>query len=161
MNGSTVTCMRAYTHFSPSNVPPPQMNYRVLARGSLVGWQCELFPERWAYLLHLAHVISVVLAARCQVSLRTLPLLPRVTPFTDTPMVIMWPNSDGSITLSQRQAPSEIMPTLVANPPKVATVAPALSTVRCIFKTHPVPRKLKHFRYLVHNPNSLSLLMYV
>ena len=39
----------------------------------------------------------------------------------NTPMVIMWPNSDGSITVSQRQAPSEQMPTLVSNPPRVAT----------------------------------------
>ncbi|TBU25164.1 CBD9-like protein [Dichomitus squalens] len=39
----------------------------------------------------------------------------------NTPMVIMWPNSDGSITVSQRQAPSEVMPTLVSNPPRVAT----------------------------------------
>ncbi|KAF8586721.1 hypothetical protein K439DRAFT_1631448 [Ramaria rubella] len=47
----------------------------------------------------------------------------------DTPMVIMWPNTDGTITLSQRQAPSEVMPTPVASPPKVATVATPLSTL--------------------------------
>ncbi|KAJ7120690.1 hypothetical protein C8R43DRAFT_900556 [Mycena crocata] len=35
----------------------------------------------------------------------------------NTPMVIIWGNSDGSVTLSQRQAPAEQMPTLVPNPP--------------------------------------------
>ncbi|KAI5117855.1 hypothetical protein M0805_007698 [Coniferiporia weirii] len=47
----------------------------------------------------------------------------------DTPMVIMWTNSDGSITLSQRQAPQEVMPTVVANPPRIATAAPSLTSV--------------------------------
>ncbi|OSC96566.1 CBD9-like protein [Trametes coccinea BRFM310] len=45
----------------------------------------------------------------------------------NTPMVIMWPNSDGSITLSQRMAPAEVMPTVVANPPRVATADPSAS----------------------------------
>ena len=40
----------------------------------------------------------------------------------NSPMVIMWSNSNGNITLSQRQSPSEIMPTVVASPPRVATV---------------------------------------
>lgn len=48
---------------------------------------------------------------------------------TGSPMVIMWPNADGTITVSQRQAPSEVMPTPVANPPRVATVATSLSTL--------------------------------
>ncbi|KAI8992904.1 hypothetical protein BD414DRAFT_412963 [Trametes punicea] len=45
----------------------------------------------------------------------------------NTPMVIMWPNSDGSITLSQRKAPAEVMPTVDANPPRVATADPSAS----------------------------------
>jgi hypothetical protein len=45
-----------------------------------------------------------------------------------SPMVIMWPNSDGSITLSQRKAPQEIMPTVDSNPPRIATLAATLST---------------------------------
>lgn len=45
----------------------------------------------------------------------------------NTPMVIMWSNSDGTITLSQRQAQREVMPTVVANPPRVATLNDALS----------------------------------
>ncbi len=45
----------------------------------------------------------------------------------NTPMVIMWPNSDGSITLSQRQASAEIMPTVVSNPPRTATLESSLS----------------------------------
>ncbi|KAI0630134.1 hypothetical protein C8Q77DRAFT_244220 [Trametes polyzona] len=40
----------------------------------------------------------------------------------NTPMVIMWPNSDGSITLSQRKAPSEVMPTVDSSPPRTATL---------------------------------------
>ena len=42
-------------------------------------------------------------------------------------MVIMWPNADGSFTLSQRMAPSEQMPTVVSDPPRVATFQPSLS----------------------------------
>ncbi|KAI1794222.1 CBD9-like protein [Ganoderma leucocontextum] len=40
----------------------------------------------------------------------------------NSPMVIMWSNSDGNITLSQRQASSEVMPTVVSNPPRVASL---------------------------------------
>ena len=46
----------------------------------------------------------------------------------NSPMVIMWPNSDGTITLSQRQAPAEVMPTVVASPPRTATAQPSLSS---------------------------------
>ncbi len=42
-------------------------------------------------------------------------------------MVIMWPNSDGTITISQRSASGEAMPTLVSNPPRVAAVDAAAS----------------------------------
>lgn len=42
-----------------------------------------------------------------------------------TAMVIMWPNDDGSITLSQRTAPREVMPTVVKNPPRIADVSAA------------------------------------
>ena len=48
----------------------------------------------------------------------------------NSPMVIMWPNSDGSITLSQRKTSAEVMPTVVANPPRVATLSTSLSSVR-------------------------------
>jgi len=40
----------------------------------------------------------------------------------NTPMVIMWPNPDGTIVLSQRQAPAEVLPTPVPSPARVATV---------------------------------------
>ncbi|CAK5265808.1 unnamed protein product [Mycena citricolor] len=43
-------------------------------------------------------------------------------------MVIMWSNSDGSVTLSQRTAPGEQMPTLDASPPFLATLSESLST---------------------------------
>ena len=45
----------------------------------------------------------------------------------NTPMVIMWHNSDGSFTLSQRTAPGEVMPTVDSNPPRVATTDDATS----------------------------------
>lgn len=51
-------------------------------------------------------------------------------------MVIMWPNSDGTITLSQREASAEVMPTPVASPTNVATAATPLSTVSLFFYTH-------------------------
>ncbi|KZW01863.1 hypothetical protein EXIGLDRAFT_716508 [Exidia glandulosa HHB12029] len=40
----------------------------------------------------------------------------------NSPMVIMWANADGTVTLSQRQADNEIMPTVVPSPPRVATL---------------------------------------
>jgi len=46
----------------------------------------------------------------------------------DTPMVIMWLNN-GQVILSQRQASAEVMPAVVANPPRTATLAPSLSDV--------------------------------
>ncbi|KAJ2918043.1 hypothetical protein MD484_g2374, partial [Candolleomyces efflorescens] len=49
------------------------------------------------------------------------------TSMTRTPMVIMWPNSDGSITLSQRQASGEVEPQVVSSPPRVATLQQSLS----------------------------------
>ncbi|KAK4687769.1 hypothetical protein P7C73_g2349, partial [Tremellales sp. Uapishka_1] len=44
----------------------------------------------------------------------------------NSPMVIVWPNSDGSFTLSQREASSEVMPKVVT-PPRVATLSSGLS----------------------------------
>ncbi|KAF8515434.1 hypothetical protein JB92DRAFT_2914771 [Gautieria morchelliformis] len=47
----------------------------------------------------------------------------------NTPMVVMWPNINGSMTLSQRQAPGAVMPTPVASPTSVATPATRRSTL--------------------------------
>jgi len=44
-----------------------------------------------------------------------------------TPMVIMWPNADGSITLSQRQASGHVQPTVVSAPPRTASTVASLS----------------------------------
>ncbi|KAI3615678.1 hypothetical protein WG66_011837 [Moniliophthora roreri] len=49
------------------------------------------------------------------------------TSMTNSPMVVLWSNSDGSITLSQRQATERTMPTIVDNPPRVAVVENSLS----------------------------------
>lgn len=45
-----------------------------------------------------------------------------------SPMVIMWPNSDSTITLSQRQATSHVMPTVDPDPPRLASVSDSLSS---------------------------------
>jgi hypothetical protein len=42
-------------------------------------------------------------------------------------MVIMWANSDGSVTMSQRLAPGLVEPSVVSNPPRVASAQSALS----------------------------------
>jgi len=47
---------------------------------------------------------------------------------SNTPMVIMWLNSN-QVILSQREASSEVMPTVVANPPRTATFASSLSVL--------------------------------
>jgi len=46
----------------------------------------------------------------------------------NSPMVIMWPNSDGSITLSQRMSSAAVMPTVVSSPPRLATLSTSLSS---------------------------------
>ncbi|TCD60420.1 hypothetical protein EIP91_010212 [Steccherinum ochraceum] len=42
---------------------------------------------------------------------------------SDTPLVIMWPNANGSITLSHRQATGHVQPTPVASPPRTARIS--------------------------------------
>ncbi|KAL6303522.1 hypothetical protein BKA93DRAFT_818015 [Sparassis latifolia] len=51
------------------------------------------------------------------------------TVMAKSPMVVMWSNSDGTITLSQRESSSHAMPTVVANPPFTATSDPNLSSL--------------------------------
>ncbi|KZP31279.1 CBD9-like protein [Athelia psychrophila] len=45
----------------------------------------------------------------------------------NSPMVIIWPNSDGSVTLSQRAAPAHVMPTVDSNPAREASLDVGLS----------------------------------
>src|SRR5687767_7785142 len=40
----------------------------------------------------------------------------------NTPMVLMWGNADGTVTLSQRSTAGYIMPTVDPAPPRVATL---------------------------------------
>lgn len=56
------------------------------------------------------------------------------TQMPNSPMVICWPNTDGSITISQREATAHIMPTVVPNPPQIATLAWENSIVRFWFE---------------------------
>lgn len=51
------------------------------------------------------------------------------TMMQDSAMVIMWWNSDGSITLSQRTATGDVEPVPDSNPPRNATTYPVLSNV--------------------------------
>jgi len=46
----------------------------------------------------------------------------------NTPMVIMWGNSDGSVTLSQRRTSTYTMPTVDPTPPRIATLGNTVST---------------------------------
>lgn len=48
----------------------------------------------------------------------------------NSPMVIMWANDDGTITLSQREASAYSMPQVVSSPDRVATLSESLSSVR-------------------------------
>ncbi|KAK7448859.1 AdoMet-homocysteine methyltransferase [Stygiomarasmius scandens] len=50
------------------------------------------------------------------------------TQMTGSPMVIMWSNSDDTITLSQREASGEFEPSVVSNPDKVATLLESASS---------------------------------
>ncbi|KAF5317104.1 hypothetical protein D9611_003773 [Ephemerocybe angulata] len=45
----------------------------------------------------------------------------------NTPMVIMWANQDGTVTLSQRQARDEVEPSVVASPPRTASALQSAS----------------------------------
>jgi len=53
----------------------------------------------------------------------------------DSAMVIMWWNTDGSITLSQRTATGDVLPTPDSNPPRVATTYPVLSSLTAALPT--------------------------
>ncbi|KAG7439470.1 CBD9-like protein [Guyanagaster necrorhizus] len=50
------------------------------------------------------------------------------TQMSGSPMVIMWSNTDGTITVSQREASGHTMPQVVSNPAQVATLAESAST---------------------------------
>lgn len=47
-------------------------------------------------------------------------------------MVIMWPNRDGTVTLSQRMAIGEVEPELDLDPPALATLLPKASSAVCL-----------------------------
>lgn len=47
----------------------------------------------------------------------------------NTPMVIMWSNPDGTVTMSQRTASSHSEPSVDSNPPRVATLVNSLTSV--------------------------------
>lgn len=51
---------------------------------------------------------------------------------SDAAIVVMWANSDGTFTLSQRSSSGEVMPTVDSNPARVATRQSTLSSVRIL-----------------------------
>ncbi|KAG8854217.1 hypothetical protein FRB96_007773 [Tulasnella sp. 330] len=64
-------------------------------------------------------------------------------------MVIMWPNNDGTLTLSQRMATDHIMPQVVPNPPEIATLdwtnsILTLTNSTSIAFNYPIPASLNH-----------------
>ncbi|KAJ4490922.1 hypothetical protein J3R30DRAFT_3427067 [Lentinula aciculospora] len=61
------------------------------------------------------------------------------TQMSNNPMVILWSNSDGSITLSQRVARSWVMPEVVPDPPRIATLSSDLSTASADKHTFNIP----------------------
>ncbi|KAG8897551.1 hypothetical protein FRB99_008069, partial [Tulasnella sp. 403] len=80
----------------------------------------------------------------------------------NSPMVITWPNPDGSITISQREALAHVMPTYIPNPPQKAnlvlenSILAANSTT--IAFTYPTPSPLNAvnmiFAYCLTRPSS-------
>ncbi|KAK1925376.1 hypothetical protein DB88DRAFT_191822 [Papiliotrema laurentii] len=42
-----------------------------------------------------------------------------------SPMIIVWPNSDGTVTLSQRSAPGNVEPSITSNPARTASLVAA------------------------------------
>lgn len=51
------------------------------------------------------------------------------TQMSDAKMVILWPNMDGTVTLSQRTATGLVEPDPDPNPPRVATLFQPLTIV--------------------------------
>ncbi|KAF5337670.1 hypothetical protein D9758_013029 [Tetrapyrgos nigripes] len=98
VNGSNVDCWYCFSDFEASSLT--SVAGTLASTGRTPGWMA----------------IGIIMAASV------------VSLMTGSPMVIMWSNSDGSITLSQRQAPGEIEPTVVSNPPRVATLLESASS---------------------------------
>jgi cytochrome b561 len=81
---------------------------------------------------------------------------------SNTPMVIMWMNN-GRAILSQRSAPSEVMPTVVSSPPRIATLLDSetkiSTTTPSLAYTIPSNSDTKQsiiFAYGTTDPNSAS-----
>ncbi len=85
------------------------MSYPV--RKPLDGWECRS-P---VLSLYYPHLIDISRGFGNQMS--------------NSPMIIMWSNSDGTITVSQREASGHSTPQVVSNPDRVATLAESASTV--------------------------------
>ncbi len=99
----------------------PQMFCVVLAIKNWAGWQCALSSP-------LSPCLRVFFDAFC--FRRGFGRIMR-----DSAMVIMWPTRDAdgsyaSVTLSQRKAPYETMPTHDPNPPFIATLDISETSVR-------------------------------
>ena len=110
----------------------PQMSSKALVLLISVGWQCESTA-------FTRHYPIVIYSPLIDLLLNSLPPFPQLTHLSfcsgfgsqmvNTPMVILWPNSDGSVTLSQRSASGRFMPTVVSSPPRVASLQNSLVDV--------------------------------
>ena len=110
VNGNTTECEgRRASRLRVTN-RVCQMSCKARERCLWAGWGCKLQAVLSVF------VADHLLMAFCRGFGRIM---------AHTAMVIMWPNDDGSITLSQRTAPREVMPTVVKNPPRIADVSAA------------------------------------
>ncbi|KAG8976305.1 hypothetical protein FRC05_004221 [Tulasnella sp. 425] len=88
------------------------------------------------------------------------------THMPNSPMVITWPNADGTITISQREATEHVMPTVIANPTDIATLA-AENTIlsansTTIAFTYPLPNTAQNavpmiWAYSTSKPSSSAV----
>ena len=62
----------------------------------------------------------------------------------DSDMIIVWPNEDGSTTLSQRDASGHVMPSLDRDITRVATLSPGSTSVRIGYPILPFVPVLMH-----------------
>ena len=110
VNGSTVQCTRSKLLDENTVKIVSQIHSRALARKKWLGWPCTSscgFEVDGSNAAHRGFGATMA----------------------NSPMVLMWPNADSSITLSQRMAPAEVQPRPVDSPPRKATLNDKLSVV--------------------------------
>jgi hypothetical protein len=103
-SGSNITCPALHPHPFTSRLMDLQIPYRVSTR--LIrpaGWPCKR-PECGSIGIHLT------------------PRSGTGSQMAGSSMVVVWPNTDGTVTVSQRTATGNVQPVLVSSPPSIATL---------------------------------------